>query len=141
MTAATLWYGLAHKKAYESMLALGTPKVMLVTATHTPNQDTHDFINDANANEGSGTGYSAGGVTLASVAVSYDTATNKVKIDADDVSGISVSARWAIVYVDTGTAATSPVISYTDLSEGVGGNVTVTGIAWGAGGIVDVTVS
>lgn len=126
MTAPTLVYCNAPKAAWEALLALGTPKYMLVTATYTPTQDTDDFINDASANESSGTGYVAGGVTL-TVTVSLDTATNTVLITATDLSGISVSCRWGVFYVDTGNPATSRVISYTDFSEGLGGNVTLTG--------------
>lgn len=123
--APTLVYCYAPKKAWEALLALGTPKFMLVDAAHTPNQDTNDFINDVNANEAAGTGYTAGGLTLASVTVTLDAATNTITITATDISGISVSCRWGVFYVDTGTAATSPVLSYTDFSLGLGGNVTL----------------
>lgn len=50
-----------------------TIKCALTTSTYTPNFDTHDFFDDV-TNEVSGTGYSAGGATLASVAVTYTAA-------------------------------------------------------------------
>ena len=43
-----------------------TIKVMLVTSTYTPNQDTHTKRSDV-TNEVSGTGYTAGGATLGAV--------------------------------------------------------------------------
>jgi len=143
VTAATVVYTRMPKKAMEALLALGTLKVMLATATHTPDQDAHDYINDVSANEASGTSYSAGGITLTTPTVTIDTATNTLAIDADDVTtaSLSVSCRWAVVYVDTGTPSTSPVLCYVDLSQGVGGNITCTGITWAAGGILPATVA
>jgi hypothetical protein len=141
VTAPTFVYCNAPVGAWQALLALGTPKLMLVTATHTPDQDANDFINDASANEAAGTGYTAGGITLTSVTVTLDTATNTVKVDAADISGISVSCRWAIAYVDTGTPSTSRLLSCTDLSEGLGGDVTATGITWSTDGIFEAVVA
>lgn len=92
-----------------------TLKVALTTATYTPNQDTHDFFNDV-TNEVVGTGYTAGGVTLTSVAVTYDTGSNEIRIDADDAAWTTASftTRYAVVYKDTAVAATSPLIAYID---------------------------
>jgi hypothetical protein len=126
VTAPTLVVSNAPKKAWEALLALGTPKLKLATDTHVPDQDANDFSNDI-TNEAAGTGYTAGGYTLTTVTVTLDTATNTITITCDDVTGISVSCRWGYFIVDTGTAATSPIIAYTDFSEGLGGNVTLTG--------------
>ena len=49
-------------------LTADTIKLALVTASYTPNQDTHDMWDDVSANEVSSSGYSAGGATLASKA-------------------------------------------------------------------------
>lgn len=142
MTAAVKVYTNAPKRALTALLALGTPKLMLATASYTPDQDAHVYVSSV-TNEATGTSYSAGGITLTSVALNVDTSTNTTALDADDIttSGLSVSCRWGIIYVSTGTAATSPVIAYVDLSEGVGGNVTVTGITWNASGIVPFVVA
>lgn len=126
MTAPTVVVCNAPVQAWEALLALGTPKVMLVDAAYTPNQDTLTFAN-AITDEAAGTGYTAGGYTLANVTVTLDTATNTITITCDDVTGISVPCRWGAFIVDTGVAATSPVLSYSDFSEGIGGNVTLTG--------------
>lgn len=142
MTAPTTVATYLPKKALEALLALGDLTVMLATDTYVPNQDTLDFVNDV-TNEASGTSYSAGGIVLTTPVVNVDTATNTLTLDADDVTtaGLSVSCRWAVIYVDTGTPSTSPVVAYVDLSEGVGGNVTVTGIAWDTDGIVPFVVA
>lgn len=127
MTAPTVIYTTAPKVAWEALLATGTPRFMLVDAAYTPDQDGDTFIDDVDGDEAAGTGYTAGGPALASVTVTLDTATNTITITATDISGISVPCRWGVFYVDTGTPATSPVLSFTDFSEGLGGNVTLTG--------------
>src|SRR3990167_4562121 len=119
-----------------------TIKVMLTTSTYTPNQDTNDHKDDV-TNEVVGTGYTAGGATLASKTVTYTGATNVLALDAADVtwSTSTITARNAVVYKDSGVASTSPVICYqssdADLSSS-GGNFT---IQWHADGIVKITVS
>ena len=90
-----------------------TIKVALLTSAYTPNQDTHDYYDDVSGSEVSGTGYSAGGNTLSSKTVTYDTATNVIVLDAADTTWASstITARYAVVYDDSGaTAASKPLI-------------------------------
>lgn len=130
------------KKALEALLALGTLKCMFATATYTPNQDTLDFANDV-TNEATGTSYSSPGITVSTPVVNIDTATNTLTLDAVDITtaSLSVSCRWGILHVYTGSLATSPVVAYVDFSGGVGGNVTVTQVIWDALGIAAWTVA
>lgn len=95
-----------------------TIKVMLTTSTYAPDQDTHRYKSSV-TNEVTGTGYTAGGATLASKTVTYDTATNTVILDAADVSwaGSTITARRAVFYKDTGTAATSPLLCWWDFES------------------------
>lgn len=90
---------------------------MLTNSTEAPAQDTDDFIDDANANEVSGTGYTAGGVALAGKGLSYDAGTNELRFDFDDPvwgPGATIAGiRNAHLYKDTGSAATSPLLAYT----------------------------
>lgn len=93
-----------------------TVKLMLLTSSHTPNVDSDEFIDDVSANEVSASGtYSAGGGTLTKSSSTDDT--NNVGVfDASDVSFTSatITARYAIVYKDTGTPSTSPIIAEYD---------------------------
>lgn len=89
-----------------------TLKMMLVTASYTPNQNTHDFRDDLGATEVSGTGYTAGGNTLATVTATLDGSGNVV-IDANDPAtwtqdsaGFS-NARRAIIYIARGGASSA----------------------------------
>lgn len=118
-----------------------TIKVSLHTSAYTPNQTTHDYFNDA-TNEVSGTGYTAGGATLASKTEAF---TGQVKqFDAADVTWATstITARYAVVYdASPGTAATNPLICYVDFGADVvssGGDFKIT---WDATGIFTVTVS
>lgn len=138
MSAPNLVFTNMPKRAMLALIALGTPRVMLATASYTPDQDAHVFASSV-TNEAAGTGYTAGGVILNNVVVNIDTATNKVTIDADDwlPAGLNVtSCRWALPFIYTGSLATSPLLNFLDLSQGVGGNVTCTGIQWDAAGIL-----
>lgn len=117
-----------------------TIKVMLTTATYTPSQTAHQYKSSV-TNEVTGTGYTAGGATLASKTEAF---TGQVKaFDAADVtwSSSTITARYAVVYASTGTDATSPLICYIDFGADVsssGGNFTIT---WDAAGIFTVTVA
>lgn len=121
-----------------------TIKVALLSNAYTPNQDTHDYFDDVSGNEVTGTGYTTGGITLASKTITYDGATNVIVLDAADVtwSASTITARYAVVYDDTpATAATKPLIGFVDFGSdqsSSSGNFTIT---WDATGIVRVTVA
>jgi len=58
-------------------LSSDTIKVMLLTSSYTPNIDTDIFIDDVSANEITGTGYTAGGATIANPTVTQDDTDNE----------------------------------------------------------------
>ena len=120
-----------------------TIKVALLTSSYTPNQDTHDYFNDVSTNEVTGTGYTAGGITLSSKTATYDSGTNVIVLDAADVtwSSSTITARYAVVYDSTGTSSTSALIGYVDFGSdqsSTNGNFTIT---WDSTGIVRITVA
>lgn len=121
-----------------------TIKVALVSAAYTPNQDSHDYWDDVAANEVTGTGYTAGGATLAGKTVTYDSANNVVVLDANDAvwSNSTITARYAVIYDDSGaTNAQKVLVGYVDFGSdqsSTNGNFTVT---WDATGIVRITVA
>lgn len=121
-----------------------TIKVALCTSSYTPNQDTHDYFDDVVANEITGTGYTAGGATLASKTTNYDAGTNVAKFDAADVNWAAsdLTARYAILYdAQTGVAATSPLIGYIDFGADADSYSSDFTITWHANGIFTFTVS
>jgi hypothetical protein len=89
-----------------------TIKVMLCTSSYTPSI-AHDFKNDI-TNEITGTGYTAGGLTLTSKTATR-TSGNTVYTAANATwSGATFTTRYAVVYKDTGVSSTSPLICYFD---------------------------
>lgn len=103
------WFGSGPKVDLSS----GTFKVMLTTSSFTPNQDTHDFKDDV-TNEVTGTGYSAGGVTV-TVTPSYDAASNELRWAVSSPawgSGATITFRNAILYKSTGTDSTSALVAF-----------------------------
>lgn len=114
-----------------------TIKVAITTSTYTPSATTHDYFNDI-TNEVSGTNYSSGGSSLASLSLTESSGT--VTFDAADVtwsahaSGFS-TGRYGIIYKSTGTSSTSPLFGYIDFVSdkgNVGGDLS---LVWSASGI------
>jgi hypothetical protein len=102
-----------------------TINVALITSAVAPDEDSHQFFDDLNANEVSGTNYVAGGETVTNMAVTLLAGT--VTVGGDDVAWLQNAggfnnARYAVVYKDTGLASTSPIIAHSDLG-GDKGNV------------------
>lgn len=126
-------------------LDTNTIKVMLLTNSYTANPATDEFIDDVSANECTpGGNYDAGGEALDSKVVSA--ITNGAKFDAaDEVLAQHASnppnIRKAVVYIDTGTPATSPIIGSITLAasdiDGTAGDLT---LQWHANGLVTVTI-
>lgn len=119
-------------------------KVMLVGSAYSPNQDTHDYLDDVIANEVSGTGYTAGGISLTGKTNTYDSASNTIVLDAADVTwaNSTVTARYAVLYNNAGTSnAAKPLIAYVDFvsdQSSTAGNFTIT---WDPAGIVRATTA
>src|SRR4051794_3588168 len=88
-----------------------TIKVVLCTSAYTPNAATDQYLSDV-----------PGGARVAtSGALTGKTVTNGVA-DADDVTFSAVAAgssvTQAVVYKDTGTAASSPLVALIDSASG-----------------------
>ncbi|AZG48855.1 hypothetical protein [Gordonia insulae] len=123
-----------YSKGFEAVfnkevdLDTDTIKVMLCTSSYTPNQSTHKYKSSV-TNEASGTGYTAGGATLTSKTVGTSSLT--FTFDAADVtwSSSTITARYAVFYVSTGSDATSTLLCYWDFGQdevSSSGNFTLT---------------
>lgn len=88
-----------------------TFKLMLVDNSNAPDLDADDFRDDRTTGElANGSGYSTGGVTLASVAVTYDSASDQVRFDHADPSWTFTASktwRYGDVYKSRGGAASA----------------------------------
>lgn len=117
-----------------------TIKVALVTSSYSPNIDTHDNFDDV-TNEVTGTGYTAGGATLASTTATVDTTNDRASYDAADTSWATstITARGAVIYKSTGTASTSKLICYIDFGSDVTSTASNFSITWNANGILTLS--
>lgn len=144
MAVTAFVYGLALQSVFNKEIDFDTDtvKAMLCTSVYTPNQDTHRYKSSV-TNEVVGTGYTAGGVTLTTKTAVYTAGTNTLALDADDPSwtGSTITARYLVFYVDTGSSATSPLLAYVDL----GADVSSTNGTWTyqipAAGLLTVTAA
>ena len=118
-----------------------TIKVMLCSAL-TADQDGDVYLADVTKTEITGTGYTAGGATLASKTIGYTTATNVIKLDAADTewTASTITARYVIIYDDT-PASNKPVLGYVDFGENRSSTAGTFTVAWNASGIATITVS
>jgi hypothetical protein len=114
--------------ALDAVLALGDLKLSPMATTYTPNAGTHSYYSDISASLASG----AAAVTLTGVVTTIDTVNNRVELDTDNATTgtITASTNKYSLWVDTGNAATSPVLATIDLVEGtvsaVSGTITFT---------------
>lgn len=119
-----------------------TIKVMIVTSSFSFSA-AHDFINDVNGNQVTGSNYTAGGTAISGVTLALS-GNNALWVHDDIVwsqhaSGFS-NGRTYIWYKDTGNTATSPLIMYmTEASDfgNVAGPLTLDGSA--VTGVLNVT--
>ena len=88
-----------------------TLKIALYTSSASLGATTSAYTT---SNEVSGTGYTAGGVTLSSQAVAYDSSNNVAYFDAADPSWSSatITARGAVIYNNTKSNASIAVLDF-----------------------------
>lgn len=113
MAGTWKWYGQGLLNVVKGNIDLDTDtfKLMLTTVSYVPNQDTDDFRNDV-TNEitnTAGTAYTAGGITLTGVSVTYDATSNEVRISWTDPTFASATftARVAVIYKSRGGASSA----------------------------------
>lgn len=104
-----------------------TIKLAFMATSYTPAPTTDSFYSDISASIASG----STDQTLSNVDVRIDTGNSRVEIDADDVSvaGQTFSTNKVLIYKDTGSVLTSPVIATLDIASGtlspVAGTITI----------------
>ncbi len=95
-----------------------TFKVMLLDDTYSVDIDAHHYLSDIDALsvEVSGTNYTAGGAEVLNRTVTSDDVNDWAKYDADDVvwANSTITARYGILYLSTGTPATSTLLCMID---------------------------
>lgn len=140
ITASGL-FGLTLEKIFRDtagvdMESESLTKTLLVTDSYTPNFDTHDFVDDANASEVSGTGYSAGGVALTSTELAI--ASGAISWDAANPSWAAstiAGAMAAIQYLEAGAASADMLVCLLDFVTAASTNNGLFEVQFASGGI------
>jgi hypothetical protein len=144
MAVSANFYGLGLTSLFNGEIDYDTDtiKVMLCTSTYAPNLDTHRYKSSV-TNEVTGTGYTAGGATLSGKSVAYNSTGNLLTLDGNTVSWdpSSLVARYAVIYKDTGTAGTSPLLVLIDFGENVTSASGPFALDWDAAGIITATAA
>ena len=119
-----------------------TVKCLLMTSSASISQENWETLTDVNndTHEVSGTGYDAGGAEATTKAVTE--ATKVTTFDADNVtwSSSTITARYSVLYLSTGTAGTSYLIGYANFGEDKSSSSGDFTVAWDASGILTLTV-
>ncbi len=119
MAITVKWNALTLEKIVEQVgndvnFLTGTVKLALVTSAWTPAFDTDAFWSTPQASEvATGGGYTTGGETLTTKTITYDSASDQVRVDFADVTWTFTAAKtwlYAVVYIDTAGAATTDPI-------------------------------
>src|SRR5574344_732199 len=97
-------------------LATDTIRVALLPSSYVANKDTHRFWLDVALSEITGVGYTPGGAVLTGATLTKQDASDNVRFLASDVSwaASTITARYAILYKDTGNPADSTLIAAID---------------------------
>jgi len=126
-----------YKKSITDALAGSTLKLALFTNSYTPSANTDELYSSLSGEvSSSGTGYTTGGATVASLSSAYIDTTN-ASLDAANVSWSSASftARYGVLY----NTADSKIVAIYDF----GGDKTVTSgtftVTWNASGLIKVS--
>lgn len=105
----------------------GTLKGAFMATSYTQDKENDQYWSDISASIASGTTVR----TIAGLSINVDTTNDRVEIDFTDITEDPVTATTDkfVLYMDTGVAATSPLIACADISttlSPVGGTLTLT---------------
>lgn len=116
---AAIWYGPPVKLVFDGTETLDwntdTIKASLHTSSYTPDRDADDYFNDATNELPTANGYTAGGITIQNPTVTFDSATDEIRLDHDDLAwaSSSITARTCVwKKVKGGAASADPLIGY-----------------------------
>jgi hypothetical protein len=133
MAISAVKYGKAGQNFAAGNIAWTTHtiKCALTTSSYVPDYDNHEFFASITNEVAAGNGYTAGGATLGTKSVVYSSSEDMASLRAANTiwspgAGETLTARYAVVYRDTGTASTSPLIMCVDF----GVNLSATGAAF-----------
>lgn len=150
MAVTAFWYGNALLGQFSATAArrvdwvTDSIKTGLASSAYAPNQDTHAFYSDITNELASAGGYTAGGVALGTKSVSYDSATNELRLIAANASwaAATFTCRFAFTYSDTaGASTTDPLLGYVNFGADQSVSSGTFTIQWDATGVLKITAA
>ena len=141
-----VWFPSALIAAFNKEIDLldDTIRLMFLSSSASPNQDTWDYKNDV-TNEVTGTNLPAGGTQIANDTLTYTAGTNVIKYDGDDISISNVTAsdlKYGILYDATpGTDATRPLLALGTIDTAVSPNAGTLSVTFDSAGILTATAA
>ncbi|MGH3095112.1 MAG: hypothetical protein ACRDMV_03830 [Streptosporangiales bacterium] len=139
MAVTPAWYGHGLEHIIEGDVDFddGNVKVALVDSTYTPDDNGNEYFSEISG-EITGDGYTAGGQALGNPTMSYSGGVTTLDGDDTTWSDSTITARTAVVYYDSGTASTSPLLIYQQSDADVSSTSGEFTVAWNASGIGSV---
>lgn len=114
----------------------GTVKASIMTNAYTPDAINHRWWSQVSADEIADSGYAP--LTLAGKAIAWVDAAGAMVLSCDDWTWapftMAAASRYMVVWVDTGTPTTSPLLCYLDWTgtfQAAGTSVVVTFVDYG----------
>ncbi len=142
MTTVFYLHGMEALLSGEIDLVDDTIKAALVDSNYSPDQDNEQYFDEI-SDEISGTGYTAGGQALRGKTLLKDSTLKRVDFNATHLTWVTATisaAHGVVLYKDTGTAATSPLLCYLDLEADYGSTGEDFTVEWPDVGIFSVPV-
>lgn len=112
MAMTVKWYGKGLLACMKNDVDLETADLYfsLHTSTYAVDLDADDFFNDATNELTTATGYTAGGAQVGAQTLSYDAASDQVRLDIDDISWTFTASktwRYGVLYNKRGGASSA----------------------------------
>ncbi len=114
--------------------------IALLKESHNTDMEAQQFWADVMADECSGIGYSSGGKPLEGMKITADDKNNRGVLDAEDVQweNSTITARYIVIYRDTGDPASSPIISINDIGSEQSSTANTFALQWDGSGILNL---
>lgn len=136
---ADIVYNSFKKKIQEKAIDLANDdfRIALLDDGHTPS-DEHEFFDEVSGDEISGTGYNTGGELIGGLSCAQDNTGNRGVWDGNDVTwtGATFTARYGVIYQDTGNPATSPLVKLLDFTANKAPSGVDFKVQWNSEGIL-----
>lgn len=144
MATTAQFYNAFFTSACTGLFDLTTDTVMcaLVSSSYTPDQASDTYWSTPQADEVTGTGYTAGGTQVSGITIT----TSGWSFTGDNVqwTGATLTAQYAVLYVkpsSTSAADASPLIAYVDFGSAISVSDQTLIIDWSSSGIGQITVA